>query len=416
MGRRIPPQLCARCKGYKKLCGLPACPILEKFRLQAEAVSRIQGGREVEGATPPSIVVGEAGYPRVPLLFNIPPGAYGDSARIYDAPEIWRETRPGLRELLGLRSSLVASITRFDARNPWRLYEKEISLVAVSERSVESRAVLAKPPIPSLRFDGILAPQGPTAPAEKIEVEGSPKLPRRLEKLIWDDARSIEAMLELYRSGVDVYLLIRALSLGLLGRIRSRRLVPTRWAITAVDQTISTRLLHYVRIYDTIDQVELYHGGYLGNYFTVILVPGGYEAEMIEVWHPLTPWTRSADRPVVFYIEEHPSLRIEPLDGGYIAARLAVAEHLYRRRRQAKVIIVREITKDYYAPIGNWHIRETMRRILSAGPAAVFSDLDSAIGAAARLAKSQEAAEALRRSKLIRRFKTSTTLDMFLKR
>ncbi|KSW12287.1 hypothetical protein CF15_05940 [Pyrodictium occultum] len=416
MGRRIPPQLCTRCKGYKKLCGLPVCPILEKFRFQAEAVARIRGGREIEGSTPPSIVVGEAGYPRVPLLYNIPPGVRGEEAQLYDAPDLWREKLPSLRELLQLRSSLVSTITRVDARAPWRLYEKEISIAAVSERPVDSRAMLSKPPLPGLRFDGMLAPQGPSAPAEKIEVEESPRPPRKLEKLVWDDARSTDAIIELYRSGIDVYLLTRALSLGLLGRIRSRRLVPTRWAITAVDQTISNNLLHAVRSYDTIGQVEVYHGGYLGNYFTVILVPGSYEAEMIEVWHPLTPWTQAARSPVVYRIVEHPSLRMEPLDGGYIAARLAVAEHLYRRRRQAKAIILREITRDYYAPIGNWHIRETVRRILASKPVAVYSDLGHALEEAARLAKSLEAAEEVRRSKLAGKLRSSAALDAFLKK
>ncbi|MEM0193757.1 MAG: hypothetical protein QXF27_04190, partial [Metallosphaera sp.] len=30
--------------------------------------------------------------------------------------------------------------------------------------------------------------------------------------------------------------------------------------------------------------------------------------------------------------------------------------------RSAGVIIIREITKDYFAPLGNWHIRETVKR------------------------------------------------------
>ncbi|HID40857.1 MAG TPA: hypothetical protein EYP33_01735, partial [Pyrodictium sp.] len=333
-----------------------------------------------------------------------------------DAPEVWRETRPSLRELLRLRSGLVASLTRLDARNPWRLYEKEFSLAAVSERAVESRAILAKPPLPSLRFDGILAPQGPTAPAERIDVEGSPKPPRRLEKLIWDDAKSSDAVVELYQSGLDVYLLIRALSLGLLGRLRSRRLVPTRWAITAVDQTISNKLLHEVRTYDAIDHVEVYHGSYLGNYFTVILIPGSYEAEMVEVWHPLTPWTRATSRPVSFRIVEYPSLRIEPLDGGYIAARLAVAEHLYRRKRQAKVLVAREITRDYYAPVGNWHIRETVRRIMASKPIATLDDVGTVISIVEKLAKSREAVVEIRNSRLLRKIRSSATLDIFLRR
>jgi hypothetical protein len=35
------------------------------------------------------------------------------------------------------------------------------------------------------------------------------------------------------------------------------------------------------------------------------------------------------------------------------------------------VIIVREITPAYYAPVGNWHIRETVRRAVKLKPIAV---------------------------------------------
>ncbi len=415
MPRRIPPSLCARCKGYKKLCGLPTCPILERFRAQARIAPRISGST-VEGSTPPSVIVGEAGYPRVPLLYNIPPGVHGPEARRYDDPRGWSSSRLSLREIIGYRSSMVASLSRAEAHRPEKLYERELSLAAVSEKPVDTEAVLEKPPVPSLRLDGILAPQGPTAPAKMIQVAGNPKPPRQLEKRIWDDARSSEVIVELYRGGLDVYTITPALSLGLLGRARSRRLVPTRWAITAVDQTISDWLIHRVRAYDTIDEYEVYHAGYLGNYFTVILVPGSYEAELIEVWHPLTPWVPQASRPVVYVIREYPSMRTNIMDGGYIAVRLAVAEHLYARRRQAKALIVREITREYYAPVGNWHIRETMRRALSSRPVAKTSTLEEALAAALQLLRSREAREALRRSPLLGKIRATRTLDLYLNR
>ena len=31
-GIRISAELCVRCKGYKRLCGLPYCPLMERFR------------------------------------------------------------------------------------------------------------------------------------------------------------------------------------------------------------------------------------------------------------------------------------------------------------------------------------------------------------------------------------------------
>nr|WP_256205084.1 hypothetical protein [Aeropyrum camini] len=52
-------------------------------------------------------------------------------------------------------------------------------------------------------------------------------------------------------------------------------------------------------------------------------------------------------------------------DGGFSAAKLPVLEHLYSRGRRADVIIVREVLPQYYAPVGNWHIRETVKHALS---------------------------------------------------
>ncbi len=46
------------------------------------------------------------------------------------------------------------------------------------------------------------------------------------------------AMTYLYRRGFDVYEINSILSAGALGEAKQRRLVPTRWSITAVDDTV----------------------------------------------------------------------------------------------------------------------------------------------------------------------------------
>jgi len=413
MARRLPPQLCAKCKGYKKLCGLPTCPILERFRVHARiATDALRGG--VNGATPPSVIVGEAGYPNVPLLYHIPPGKRGRQAEYHDAPQLWAEKKESLRRIVLLRSSMIAAAERHNALKPEDLYSREISVAAISAKPVDTEAVLEKRPVPSLRFDGMLAPLPPSAPAKELKISSNPVPPKPLEKRIWDDAPSAETVEELYRDGVSIYTIISAMSLGMIGRLRSRRLVPTRWAITAVDSIISTRLLRKLRSRDIIDYYEVYYGSYLGNHFTVILLPHHYIAEMIEVWHPLTPWTRTARQPIIYHIHEYTSLRQSLLDGGYMAARLAIAEHLARRRRQAAVIILREITRDYYAPVGNWHIRETVRHALQAGPIYRGTSLEEAMQVAAKHARSRAAVNALHESRLLRRVRATRSLDHYL--
>jgi hypothetical protein len=64
--------------------------------------------------------------------------------------------------------------------------------------------------------------------------------------------------------------------------------------------------------------------------------------------------------------------------GCYYAARLAVAEHLKRRRRQATAICIREIYEGYLFPLGVWNVRENMRTAL-AGKPMVFETLTEAL-------------------------------------
>lgn len=364
---RIPAWLCAKCKGYKHLCGLPECPLLERFRAQLKTLSSLGNLTRLEASTPPSAIVSEKHYPRIAVLYNLPPGVRGDDARIYDDPEGWWG-RLDVKDVLRLRSSLVASLIRVDARRPDELYSREISLAAVSSKPVDSEAVLGKPPRPRLRLDGVVTPVGLSAPAKSIRVSENPRIPRPLDKAMYDyDAKAREAVVELYRAGVNYYTLIRALSLGLLGSGKRRRLVPTRWAITAVDSIISSYLRGRLAGKPWINGVESYHAEYLGNRFIIILYPGPPAFEWIEAWHPLTPWIRGG-KVVVITNRENWRGAFQYMDGGYIAARMAVLEALARRGRQASAIILREVTSKYYAPLGNWHIRETVKHAMEKKP------------------------------------------------
>ncbi len=366
---RIPPELCARCKGYKKLCGLPRCPILEMFQSQARTVLRIRGP-EVEGSTPPGLLVGEHGYPSLNVYFYIPPSVTGEQARVYDDPLGWSRARYSLARILRLRSSLLGARVRVKANDPYSLYSSELGIAALSEKPVSTEALLEKIPVPRLRFTGITKPIGPSAPAKKILVQENPVMNRKLERLVWDDAYASDAVWEAYLSGVDVYSIQRAFSLGFLGRYRNRRVVPTRWTITAVDEILSRHLQRALRDKPSIDQVEVYFHEYLGNRFIVVLLPGEGSLEWIEVWHPRTVWTKTSPKPIIYYLYEDPLGRKTMEDGGYSASKLAVLEALYKRGKRADTVIIREILPSYYAPVGNWHIRETTRKALEKLPLA----------------------------------------------
>jgi hypothetical protein len=64
--------------------------------------------------------------------------------------------------------------------------------------------------------------------------------------------------------------------------------------------------------------------------------------------------------------------------GAFYAARLAVLEYLSKIRRQAAILIVREVKPEYYAPVGVWKIRETIRDAFNL-PFEKFDSLEQAV-------------------------------------
>ena len=52
---------------------------------------------------------------------------------------------------------------------------------------------------------------------------------------------------------------------------------------------------------------------------------------------------------------------VEETAGAFYASRLGVLEHLQNRGRQAKCLVLREVTDEYWAPVGVWQVREGVR-------------------------------------------------------
>ena len=182
----IPPGLCVKCKGYKRLCGLPRCPILERFQAQARAASTVRGA-EIRGLTPPGVVVGEAGYPNVRVYYLIAATDDEEDASYREAPREWASRREPLRRIVELRASTPSAAVRAPVRDPGRLYELELTPAALSYGPVDGEALLERRLKARLSFDGVTKPIGPSAPARRIRVTGTPRLERKLEQVMWDD-------------------------------------------------------------------------------------------------------------------------------------------------------------------------------------------------------------------------------------
>jgi hypothetical protein len=59
---------------------------------------------------------------------------------------------------------------------------------------------------------------------------------------------------------------------------------------------------------------------------------------------------------------------VDETAGAYYAARLGVLEQLDQVGRQAKALVLREVSDDYWAPVGVWQVRESVRNAFDSEP------------------------------------------------
>jgi hypothetical protein len=171
------------------------------------------------------------------------------------------------------------------------------------------------------------------------------------------DYKAVAAISNLYKYGIPVSRLQKMMSAGLLGMKIERKFVPTRWGITAIDDVIGKMLREEIKDCKIIDSIRLFSNEYIGNKYFVLLVPDAYQYELVEIWNLEGMQSISAD--------------YEPYDGrktyasttagAFYAGRLAATEYLRKIKRQASILIVREVSKEYSVPMGIWQMRETVR-------------------------------------------------------
>jgi DNA repair protein NreA len=363
------------------------------------------------GATPPSVFVGRYGYPKVKVGPMVPP-FHGDTT-ILDRPEIW--LGKSIEEIVNYRTSLVRGVSDIDIHTTSGKYIESLQELAIALKSVESEATFEKIPIAEIEhekdigLDTESAPFGPVAPLKTFKTSSFLSVDQRLENAYYDkDLRASEAVVELYKKGLEISRIHRVLSLGMLGLQKRRRLMPTRWSISATDDIISASLIKDIDIYPTIDFFELYKYFHLGNYYTIILIPDDvWSFEMQEAWFDNNGnLGRGVDFENAKGLDHYPSIA-----GAYFAARLGVAEHLSRVERKAAALVLREIHPEYVMPVGVWQIREGIREAFK-GQKKHFESFEKALSFAC-MDLSVHKNEWIRNSKIYRNRKEQMRITTF---
>jgi DNA repair protein NreA len=363
-------QICLSCKGGRLLCGEKYCPLLPKIDY-----SGIQAKMSKDMFGPStSVFVGWRGYPTVSVG---PMTSITDDAEILDNPGAWYGMP--LTDIISMRSQLIHGNQRrpiFDSSR----FACELRELALSVKPVYAESNYKKIPQLGVSFSPMHQPIGAQAEIKRFRITENTIIPKRVEYILDDDLKAKEQAEKLFGKNFDVYYITNVLSSGALGYDMSKKMVPTRWSITAVDDMLSKKLIESIKNHAEVSEIRVYENTYMDNHFEVLLLPGSWEFELFEAWSPKTIWGSQKDIEVVLDYESNRGRKQYAYNegGGYYAARFAAAEALDTMRRQGRCVIFREIYDSYVMPVGVWEVRENVRAAMAKKPKK-FNSLNDAL-------------------------------------
>ncbi len=311
----------------------------------------------------PTVFVGRIGYPSVHVGILTPPDIKED-AWLYDAPRQWAKENYSIPSVLTLRGTLVNSrqICGVMERNKFTEMCQEIGLAS---KPVGVEVEMEKPPTQKMSFFPDAAPFGPQGQVKRAYLTENPHIDKPVDKVFSDtDLKAADAVTYLYTKGCDEAFLTKLFSIGGLGLPHQRKLVPTRWTITAVDDTLGKSLLSEIKDYPEHDCAAFY-GSYLGNHYLIIFFPGIWGFELFEC---VIKQGKITSVSTDYESYDGRTAYAQECAGGYYTVRLAVAEKLYAAKRQARVLAIRLLTEEYTHPLGVWVTREAARKALENKP------------------------------------------------
>jgi len=312
--------------------------------------------------SPPQVFIGSKLYPRANIGILSPSEPLNNVQLLY-APNQWTELGLSIKEILNLRNQLINSRFQVNSMKENNRFLDRSKEVGMAYKPTDLEIHLKKTPRYQKENDKITIPINLTAPLKTFRITENPKISRKVDKVVDDtDMKAKDALIYLYKNNFNEHFLQQLLSIGVLGLKKNRRIVPTRWGITATDDTIGKELLKEIRNYPTIDDYRFFYDKYLGNHYFILFLPILFSYELFEYssrYGKVTgEWTDFED---YFGRKTYASSSV----GGYYSVRLSILEYLKKIKRQASVFIIRYETEEYWANLGVWCTRNCTRRAMN---------------------------------------------------
>ncbi len=373
---------------------------------------------DFSGNSPPAVFVGRFGYPKVNVGV-LSPTQKDEHSFLMDNPKEWVKRGFKDHEILKLRAQLVNARFQSQVKNFDNRLTDLSQEVGMAHKPVDMEVFLKNKPRNVLKMENVAKPLSNNANVKNIKLQENPKIKTSVDKVVSDgDMKSVDGIYKLYNKGFDDNFLSKVLSIGLLGKTKNRKLVPTRWSVTATYSTLGNEILKDVR-YNESTENQLYFESYLGNNYLVMFFPGVWSFELFEMPVPMrvNPWSKHGN----FYATDYEGFfgrkyYVEETAGGYAAARFPIIEKLKKLRKQGSVLVLRFITHEDKYPLGSWVCAEASRKSIESTPIN-FEDKETMLEYAKLLIKKKfnfDIEKLLKISKILNEERTQMRMSEFI--
>jgi len=371
---------------------------------------------KLDSNSPPSVFIGsKLKYPLVNVGI-LSPLERDNDAWVYDDAKYWANNNFSIHEVVKLRDNLLNS--RFQSKvQDSRLNKKFVQIaqeIAIASKPVDVEIELQKEIKLGKEKDRVLTPNGMSAPLKKARITENVKVDQKVDKVMNDEIKSSEGINFLYKNNFSEYVLSKILSVGVLGLKKDKRLVPTRWSITATDDTIGKQIIKEIKEFPSINDYEFFFGSFLGNHYLILMFPGVWSYELFELYLPGSSWNPSREIKASTDYEFYDGRKTYASNcaGGYYASRLPVLEYLKGVKRQASVLAIRIETPSYWAALGVWVVRESVRKALAKPPLKIDSieEAKESLRKVGMIKFGYDTAKLMKESKLLEQVQTQKTL------
>ena len=343
---------CPLCAGRRPFC------IHKSYPLPRVDVERVVKERPKKDFFGPgySVFIGKHGYPDVAAG----PMVGLEERQDIDNPQGWYGM--DYSKIIELRSFLLRSKKPENIHSRSRFIQ-DIQELALAKKPADVEVGFKKTPTFSFTLSERFQPMGPSGSLEKMRVTENVKIKRSVEGIVSDELKSGEQAYLLYQTGMDVYRIAGVFSSGVLGLEQNKKLVPSRWSLTGVQDIIANNLIKEIKQFSPINEYRVYSSEFLDNHFEVLLMPGSWEFENFEVWAPGSNWSSQTQSKIIGEYEPYEGRTTYAFSqaGGFYSSRCGVCTGLKGMGKQARVVVFREVYEGYTVPVGSWQILENVR-------------------------------------------------------